>query len=118
MDVSMGRLAAALGMVAGALALTSTSVHGQEAELEVSISGRTEVGRTLRAEVRPSGDHEYEWRRCRTRALDSCETRIGGSSEPEAQKRGRRQVDPGASHPARAGADAHSGTYAGPEPDA
>ena len=77
--MNRARPAAALAIVAGTLALTSTAVHGQEAELKVSVSGTPEVGKTLHADVIPAGDHKYVWRRCRSRALDSCAARIGSS---------------------------------------
>ncbi len=90
--MSRGRLAAALGMVAGALALdVDASVHGQEAEpLEVSISGRPEVGKTLRAEVSRRAIYEYEWHRCRTQApRQPARTKVGRSRSVQADERGR-----------------------------
>jgi hypothetical protein len=70
-------LAAVVGAVAGALALTgSAAAATRPALLSVSIQGSAVVGQTLGATFEAAGDPptgiEYQWRRCKADKPDDC----------------------------------------------
>ena len=70
-------LAAAVGAVAGALAVTgSAAAATRPALLSVSIQGSAVVGQTLGATFEAAGDPvtkiEYQWRRCKADKPDDC----------------------------------------------
>jgi hypothetical protein len=70
-------LAAAVGAVAGALAVTgSAAAATRPALLSVSIQGSAVVGQTLSAAFEAAGDPvtkiEYHWRRCKADKPDDC----------------------------------------------
>ena len=70
-------LAAAVGAVAGALAVTgSAAAATRPALLSVSIQGSAVVGQTLAAAFEAAGDPvtkiEYQWRRCKADKPDDC----------------------------------------------
>jgi hypothetical protein len=70
-------LAAAVGAVAGALAVTgSAAAATRPALLSVSIQGSAVVGQTLSAAFEAAGDPvtkiEYQWRRCKADKPDDC----------------------------------------------
>jgi hypothetical protein len=70
-------LAAMIGAVAGALAVTgSAAAATKPAIISVSIDGSAVVGETLRAAFVAAGDPpttiEYQWRRCKADKPDDC----------------------------------------------
>jgi hypothetical protein len=70
-------LAAAVGAVAGALAVTgSAAAATRPALISVSIQGSAIVGETLSATFEAAGDRvttiEYQWRRCKADKPDDC----------------------------------------------